>query len=439
MVKQYRYALESSTKHFFTANTAVVFDSHRAPEKEPTRLTRQSYTIPRPPKRTSLFFRSVIRTERPGTALILYQCTSVPVHHAFCMRKQFVPKNWYVPKNQLVRDSLTPIRDHQIVYFGRISTVENDTLMCHARSWPILLEAETCLTKSMLSSTLLGVLCISVLAISCGLTNTAKYNRLKLIESESHSNIRGKHFIFIGDSLDRQLVQEQCEKRNVVPYSLQGCLKCKSCDLFDDATKLTNIMLYGTGANNVWHADSTWARETSHHSPVSRVKHFLPHLLTNTSLYRNVIVSFNLFLWDVRAQDLVRFIDGSYAERLYEITSVLRNYFDKHENVRFFWRTSPYNTLSTNVLTRIANTYIRMAACATSVRVIDWASLTANETYENNELKDFAHFKSYDRFFAMHVIEAVGEPPCTKNPVKFNLTSALEDDRHHALKFKVLL
>ncbi len=49
-------------------------------------------------------------------------------------------------------------------------------------------------------------------------------------------------------------------------------------------------------------------------APVERVRRYLPRLLEGSFRYSKVVVSLNLFLWDLIADDPVRFNDGSLDE-----------------------------------------------------------------------------------------------------------------------------
>ena len=247
---------------------------------------------------------------------------------------------------------------------------------------------------------------------------------------------KGDLMVFIGDSLDRGLVEEQCRKHKVVPKGLDSnltCRKCIRCQM-SGGTLLANIMLFGTGINNKWHIDSAWSDDDIR-LPTERISCMLPPLLEKSSSFRRVIVSVNMFLWDAKAGDDVRFIDGSWSASVYETMILTKQLVEPISHAQVVWRTAPYNLATTAVLARGANSIARMACCAAGIRIVDWEQLTNNATFSNNELIDHVHYETYDRFWALYASQndIIGELPCTRSNLqrRFNLTAAIADDAHH--------
>ena len=94
------------------------------------------------------------------------------------------------------------------------------------------------------------------------------------------------------------------------PQHMSQCKKCFSCT--GVGIKLVNLMMMGTGINNKWWHDSGW--DDKPFKPELRIKAYLPPILAEASYYKRVVISINSYLWDLYADDYVRFEDGSYTE-----------------------------------------------------------------------------------------------------------------------------
>lgn len=240
-------------------------------------------------------------------------------------------------------------------------------------------------------------------------------------------------YVFIGDSLDRFLVQEQCQRLGVTPeHPYAACKKCISCVSEDGRTKFANVMTLGTGLNDKWHK-STWEDDVLR-LPRERISAYLMPLLEDSDQYKRVMISVNIYLWDWMAEDPIRFIDGSYGEQVYGILQHTKRLTNSIPHAAVVWRTAPYNKKSIEGTHRV-NSITRMACCAARVPIVDWERVTSTPTDGPNGLvlKDDVHYESYQPFWEMYqpnqLSAPIGQSPC--GPVltsHFDTTQAIKED-----------
>ena len=181
--------------------------------------------------------------------------------------------------------------------------------------------------------------------------------------------------------------------------------------------EIGNLMMFGTGANGKYHRDSLW-EDGAVQSPLERIEQYVPYLLNDASSFRKLVVSVNLFLWDAMASkqydDFDRFNDGAYQELIYQTMKLLQNISSRigHPHLHVSWRTAPHNLIFDPTNTSRVNSIQRLAACASGMRLVDWAR-EGNVKASTGMLIDLVHWKDYSRFWAMYQSIPIGDDPCS--------------------------